>query len=184
MALLKPSVSNHNPFADQLDDTLPPAGTFVATVIAIKDQFGVQRTKFQSQELEKVDLTSFLFGYRDAQGVPHKIASRPMRISGNEKSALFDFLKRFLGRAPAYNWDYCELKGQKCLLTIEHIQRRDGSGMFASIASLSPIPAGYGTPAPAQAPPPPPGFVHTTPPAPPPPPPPGAMPPADGQYPF
>jgi hypothetical protein len=167
MAILKPSVSINNPFADQLGDTLPPVGRYIATVIAIKDQFGVQRTKFQSQELEKVDLTSFLFGFRDAQGAPHKIATKAMRISGNEKSALFDFLKHFLGRAPTYGWDYCELKGQKCMITVEHVQRRDGAGMFASIATVSPLPpAGYAAPVPAAQPAPPPaGFVHTTPPA-------------------
>ena len=123
-----------------------PAGTFVATVLDIKDEFGVKRQKFQSTEIETVDLTCFLFGYRDAQGVPHKVASRQMRISGNEKSALFGFLKRMLGKAPTYGWDYCSLRGHKCLLTVEHVQRRDGSGVFAGIASLSPVPPGWRCP--------------------------------------
>ncbi len=68
-----------------------------------------------------------------------------MKISGNEKSALFGFLKSLLGRAPGYGWDYCSLKGAKCLLTVEHVQRRDGSGVFAAIATLSPVLAGYPT---------------------------------------
>jgi hypothetical protein len=90
-----------------------------------------------------------------------------MRISGNEKSALFDFLKQFLGRTPTYGWDYCELKGQKCMITVEHVPRRDGGGMFASIATVSPPPpAGYVAPPPAAQPATPPaGFVHTTAPA-------------------
>lgn len=146
MAVLQPSTNHSHPFADQIGDALAPAGTFIATVVAVRDVFGIERQKFQSQEMEKVDLTCFLFGYRDAQGVPHKVASRQMRISGNEKSALFLFLKSLLGKAPAYGWDYCSLKGQKCLLTVEHVQRRDGSGVFAAIASLSPVPVGLGTP--------------------------------------
>ena len=156
MAILKQPTNHNHPFADQISEDLAPAGTFVATVIDIQDVFGVERQKFQSTEMEKVDLTCFLFGFRDAQGAPHKVASRQMRISGNEKSALFHFLKSLLGKAPAYDWDYCMLKGQKCLLTVEHIQRRDGSGVFAAIAALSPVPVGYGTvtgrPAPAAAP--------------------------------
>jgi len=154
MAILTQPVSHPNPFAQEIGDALAPAGTFIATVLDIHDEFGVTRQKFQSTEMEKVDLTCFLFGFRDGQGNPHKIASRQMRISGNEKSALFGFLKSMLGRAPAYGWDFVSLKGHKCLLTVEHVQRRDGNGVYASIAALSPVPAGFGqvTPQPAPAP--------------------------------
>jgi len=157
MAVLQQPISHSNPFAQQIGDALAPAGTFVATVLDIQDVFGVTRQKFQSTETEKVDLTAFLFGFRDGQGQPHKVASRQMRISGNEKSALFSFLKSLLGKAPGYGWDYCSLKGAKCLLTVEHVQRRDGSGVYAAIAALSPVPAGYPTSsvaAPTAAPPP------------------------------
>ncbi len=147
MALLVPPLQHTNPFAPRIGDALAPAGTFVATVLDIHDQFGVKRQRFQSNETETVDLTCFLFGFRDAQGQPHLVASRQMRISGNEKSALFNFLKSLLGKAPAYNWDYCALKGAKCLLTVEHVAKRDGSGVFAAIASLSPLPPDYGPPA-------------------------------------
>ncbi len=150
MAILQQPTNQNHPFADQIGDKLAPAGTFVATVIDIHDVFGVPRQRFQSTEIEKVDLTCFLFGFRDGQGSPHKVASRQMKISGNEKSTLFHFLKSLLGKAPAYGWDYCALKGQKCLLTVEHVQRRDGSGVFAAIAALSPVPIGFGTTAPAQ----------------------------------
>ena len=69
-----------------------------------------------------------------------------MKISGNEKSALFAFLKALLGKAPEYGWDYCSLKGARCLLTVEHVKRRDGVGVFASIAALSPVPQGLAVP--------------------------------------
>ncbi len=144
MAILQQPVNSSNPFADKIGDDLAPAGTFVATIIDICDEFDVQRQKFQSMEMEVVDLTTFLFGFRDAQGAAHRVSSKRMKISGNEKSTLFAFLKSILGRAPSYGWDYCTLKGKQCLLTVEHIQRRDGSGVFAAIASLSPVPAGYG----------------------------------------
>ena len=158
MAILTQPTDSSNPFLDQIGNALAPAGTFIATVIDIRDEFGVVRTKFQSTETEKVDLTTFLFGFRDAKGQPFKVASRRMKISGNEKSTLFGFLKGLLGKAPEYGWDYIALKGAKCLLTVEHVKRKDGVGVFASIASLSPVPPGLAVPAalaapaPAQAP--------------------------------
>lgn len=144
MAILQQPVVGGNVFAEQIGDDLAPAGTYVATVLDIVDEFGVQRPKFQSTETEVVDLTTFLFGFRDAQGFEHRVASRRMKISGNEKSSLFAFLKSLLGHAPQYGWDYVALKGAQCLVTVEHIQRRDGVGVFAGIAALSPVPQGMG----------------------------------------
>ena len=142
MAVLQQPVVSGNVFAELIGDDLAPAGTYVATVIDIRDEFGVTRQKFQSTEMETVDLTTFLFGFRDAQGFEHRVASRRMKISGNEKSTLFSFLKSLLGRAPQYGWDYTALKGAQCLLTVEHVTKRDGTGVFAGIAALSPVPAG------------------------------------------
>lgn len=147
MAVLTQPTDTTNPFTEVIGKDLAPSGTYIATVIDIRDEFGVVRTRFQSTETEKVDLTTFLFGFRDAQGQPHKVASRRMKISGNEKSALFAFLKALLGRAPEYGWDYVALKGAKCLLTVEQVKRRDGVGVFASIAALSPVPQGLAMPA-------------------------------------
>ena len=166
MAVLQQPVNNSNPFGDVIGDDLAPAGTYVATVLDIKDEFGIQRQKYQSTEMETVDLTTFLFGFRDAQGTAHRVSSKRMKISGNEKSTLFGFLKGMLGHAPQYGWDYCTLKGNQCLLTVEHIQRRDGSGVFAAIASLSPVPAGYGGNAESMAPPQPPHQSGQQPPSP------------------
>jgi len=143
MAVLQQPVVSGNVFAELIGDDLAPAGTYVATVIDVRDEFGVTRQKFQSQEMETVDLTTFLFGFRDAQGYEHRVASRRMKISGNEKSTLFTFLKCLLGRAPQYGWDYMAVKGAQCLLTVEHVTKRDGTGVFAGIAALSPVPAGF-----------------------------------------
>jgi hypothetical protein len=152
MAVLTQPTDTTNPFVEVIGNDLAPAGTYIATVIDVRDEFGVVRTKFQSTETEKVDLTTFLFGFRDQHGQPHRVASRRMKISGNEKSALFTFLKALLGRAPEYGWDYCTLKGSQCLLTVEHVKRKDGVGVFASIAALSPVPQGFAAPAAAPAP--------------------------------
>ena len=146
MAVLQETSSkSNNPFLDQVKDDLAPAGTWVETIIDIKDQFGVVRPSFDNPQVtEVVDLTTFLFGLRDQAGQPHRIASKTMRISGNEKSTLFGFLKAALGSAPKYGWDYCELKGRKCLVTVAHEQKRNGQGIFPTIAALCPVPAGMG----------------------------------------
>jgi hypothetical protein len=151
MAVLQPSASKSmNPYAERIGDDLAPAGTWMATIVDIQDEFGVTRPKYENpQETEVVDLTCFLFGFRDQANQPHMLASRSMRISGNEKSTLFGFLKAILGRAPQYGWDYCELKGTRCLLTVEHAPRRDGGGVFPSVAALSPVPTGFGGQAPS-----------------------------------
>ena len=130
---------------------LPPKGTYAATIIDIVDKFGVERRKFEKpDEMEKVDLTAFLFGFRDREGNAHKIDSKPMRISGNEKSALYAFLTSILGEPPKMGWDYCSLKGRKVLITIAHAEGGKSGQTYASIATVSPLPEGFdAAPAPA-----------------------------------
>jgi hypothetical protein len=153
MAILQqPTAKNNNPFAEIIGDDVAPAGTYQAMVIDIKDEFGIVRPKYENPaEMEKVDLTTFLFGFRDQLNMAHRIASRSMKISGNEKSALYAFLKGILGKAPAYGWDYCTLKGSKVLLTVEHKAKSNGQGYYPAIAALSPMPVGMAAaPAPIQ----------------------------------
>ncbi len=144
MAVLQEQTSKSvNPFMEQIKEDLAPAGTWVATIIDIRDQFGVVRPTYDNPSVtEVVDLTTFLFGFRDLNGQPHKIASKTMRISGHEKSSLFGFLMSALGTAPKYGWDYCEMKGRKCLITVAHEAKRSGQGVYPTIATLCPVPAG------------------------------------------
>jgi len=129
-----------------------PKGTFKAKVIDIRDEFGVERRKFDDpSQMEKVDLTAFLFGFRDRAGQPHRIDTRPMKISGNEKSNLFSFLKSLTGESPRMGWDYMELKGAECLITVEHVLSKDGLKTYAQIAAVSPLPDGWADVPPPQA---------------------------------
>ena len=157
MAILKESVSGgSSPFKDRIGDRVAPPGTWVAMIIDIRDEFGVMRPRFKNNPndpdvLEKQDVTTFLFGFRDQANQQHMIDSKTHRISGNEKSGLFKMLRQMLGTAPKYGWDYCEMKGTKCLITVDHAARRDGNGVFVSISAFSPLPAGFGVGAVAQA---------------------------------
>lgn len=152
--LTEPKKPFGGPF-DLADEPTPPEGTFLATCIECKDQFGVTRTKFQSTETEVVDLTAFLFGFRDQLGSPYKIATQSMKISGNEKAALYLFLRSWLGKPFGYGGDYAApeaqggMVGRKALITISHEQRRNGDGVFAKIISVSPVPTGFTQAAPA-----------------------------------
>ncbi|NLF40266.1 hypothetical protein GX586_12530 [bacterium] len=144
MAVLTKSVSTGgSPW--EIEET-PPKGTFVSTCIDIKDEFGVERPKFDKpQEIEKIDRTAFLFGFRDRSGKPYKISTRWMKISGNEKSSLFQFLRQWLGEPFPFGKDYAAkapegMLGHKALITISHEPRKDGSGVFPQIVSICPEP--------------------------------------------
>ena len=130
----------------ELQGETPPKGTFVASCIDTKDAYGVERKKYQSEQMERVDLTGFLFGLRDKAGKPYKIATRSMRLSGSPKSALYQFLTSWLGEPPAYNMDLSTLKGRKALLTIAHEPSRTRPGVaYARIIGVAPVPEGFET---------------------------------------
>jgi len=143
MAILKQSVSTNAspwPLAE-----VPPKGTFLATCIDIKDEFGVERPSFNDPNvMEKMDRCAFLFGFRDSAGKPFTIASRWMRISGNEKAALFSFLRSWLGEQFPFGSDYAApvekggMLGRKATITINHEPKKDGSGSYPMIVTLGP----------------------------------------------
>lgn len=136
--LTKPAAGNSSLFSFQESEI--PAGTYVAQCVDIKDVFGVERKKFQSEETEICDMTQFLFQLTDEAGNQHKIASRKFKISAHEKSALFGFLKSWLNKDPSIGWDYMELKGQAALLTIGTEIANNGNE-YCRINGISPVPA-------------------------------------------
>ena len=119
---------------------LAPAGTFVATCLDVQDQFGVDRPKFENpQEIEKLDVTRFLFGFRGEDGQTYKVQTFEFRISGSPKSNLFKLLTSWLGHPPKYGWDYCELRGQGAMITVAHRQSREGTKTYANMVGISPV---------------------------------------------
>ena len=152
MAVLPECLSNfnRNPFSDLIGDRVAPAGTWPATIIDIRDEYGVRRPEYDNpQVIEIVDLATFLFGFRDQAGQKQLIATKPMRISGSEKANLMIFLTAVLGATPQFGWNYCELKGRQCLVTVIHEVRRNGPGVFAIVKTACPLPLGFVFPNPA-----------------------------------
>ena len=117
-----------------------PKGTFICTCLLVKDEFGVQRKKYQSEEMIKTDVTRFLFGFVHKSGKQYFVASKEMKISSDPKSALFAFLKSWLGEPPKVGWDYCELIGTGALITVELTPSQKNPGQFYSnIGSIAPV---------------------------------------------
>jgi len=117
-----------------------PKGTYICTCLLVKDEFGVMRKKFQSEELAKVDVTRFLFGFVHKSGKQYFVESKEMKISSDPKSALFGFLKSWLGEPPKIGWDYCSLAGSGALVTIEHTPSQKNPGQFwSNIGSIAPV---------------------------------------------
>lgn len=118
---------------------LVPKGTYIATCIAIEDQFGVQRAKYDDPTtLETVNLTSFYFGLKNKQGEMFLIRSKPFKMSLHEKSALFQFLKSWTAEPPRPGFDTETMVGKGAQITIEHGMSQKGR-TFANIGAISPV---------------------------------------------
>lgn len=108
-----------------------PQGAYIAVCLGAKDSFGVTRKKFQSDEEETVDLTQFGFGVVK-DGKKYIVASKRMKISGHEKSALVGFLTGW-GVDP-FDGDYTDTcKGRAAQIKVAHEER--GGKVYANIVS-------------------------------------------------
>ncbi|MCX7010187.1 MAG: hypothetical protein NTY53_23605 [Kiritimatiellaeota bacterium] len=132
-----------------LDDTLAPAGTFQATCIDAREVYGVRRRKFQSEAYETADIIAFCFEIRDEAGHVWKVATNTMRISAYEKSALYKFVKDWLGRRPPSGFDTQSLVNRPATITVEHKPMfSDEHRTYSRVALIGPaaiVPAQGGT---------------------------------------
>ena len=121
-------------------DELPPKGKYIATCIGIQDQYGVERKKFESDDVEKVDLTTFYFGFKCKEGRPWAIKTRDMKISLHERAALHKFLKEWLGEAPAAGLDTASLVGRGAEIRVELTpSQRTPGRYFANLQVCLPV---------------------------------------------
>jgi hypothetical protein len=134
MAILTAKAESSSGF--QIDE-LAPSGDYVATCIDIADEFQVPRRKYQSEEMEDTDVTRFLFGLKGQDGKLYKVQTFEMKISGSPKSSLYKFLTAWLGKPPEYGWDYCTLKGQGAVISVEHVVSQMGT-TYPKISRISP----------------------------------------------
>ena len=134
MAILTAKSESSNGF--QIEE-LAPAGDYVVTCLDFADEFNVSRKKYQSEEYEDTDVTRILFGFKAQDGLLYKIQTFEMKISGSPKSTLFKFLSAWLGKAPDYGWDYCSMRGEGAVVSIEHVVSQMGT-TYPKITRISP----------------------------------------------
>ena len=118
-------------------DELAPSGTYVATCITVQDEFSVSRKKYGSEEMENVDVSRFLFGFKGKDGKIYKIQTFEMKQSASPKSALIKFLTSWLGSSPQVGWDYVEMEGKGAIIKVEHTTSSMGK-TYAKIVSITP----------------------------------------------
>ena len=125
-------------FKEEIGDEVCPEGQHVAVCKDIREEYGVKVQKFQSEETEIQDRIAFLFEVTTEDG-KSLIDSRVMKISGHEKSALFGFLKSWLGKPPAYGMDTNSLKGHHALVTVVHKVSQTGR-TYPVLDTIVPLP--------------------------------------------
>lgn len=139
MAVLTQNTSGGN-FGFHIEEHMrATAGTYIATCIGIKDEFGVDRPSFDNPAvMKKTDVTRFLFGAKTKTGNLVAIQTYEFSISGNSKSNLMKFLAMWLGSPPALGWDYCEMLGKGAVLQVSDKTSTSGK-VYQAITGIRPV---------------------------------------------
>ena len=139
MAKLGQNTSNGSGGSRAKNTETPPKGTFIALCLGSDEEYGVTRKKFDSEEEETVDLISFYFGYKLKSGEPFVIRSRRMKLSGHEKSALFQFVANWIGERPTADFDTQTLHGRPAQITVAHEVSVSSGKTYANLKSATPL---------------------------------------------
>jgi hypothetical protein len=107
----------------------PSKGTYLAVCVDVVDEYNVTRRKYESEEMETVNLTRFIFGVKTKDGSLRKIATKPMKISNHENSALRAFLVGWLGEPQKSGFDTASLKGKAAQITVTEDSKGDRTYM-------------------------------------------------------
>ena len=115
----------------------PSKGTYVAVCLDVVDEYNVTRKKYQSEETEVVNLERFVFGVKLKDGSLRTIATRAMKISNHENSALRAFLVSWLGEAPKPGFDTATLIGRPAQITVT--ENTKGDRTYSDIGTISEV---------------------------------------------
>lgn len=137
MAILQPSNNSRSRIKNA---ELPPKGRFIATCFEVEDQLRVERPKFESADIEVVDLTTFYFGFVCKEGRPWAVKTREMKISMHEKAALMKFLTGWLSKPPVAGFDTQSVVGFGAEIRVEHVaSQRTPGRYFANLSVVLPV---------------------------------------------
>lgn len=107
-----------------------------------------------TKKLNKVrvtwELPTELKVFKEENGEQPQVISKEFTLSLHEKSTLRAFLKNWRGQdftdEEAKAFDITKLIGVPCMLNITHKAKKDGSGFYAEIGSVSRLPKGLTCP--------------------------------------
>jgi hypothetical protein len=136
MAILQATQSGGDYRSYKLE-TLAPKGTFAATCVDCMESMGVERQKYQSDEMETVDLIRYLFLVDTKEG-PFLVQTNEMRLSAYKEAALAKFIQGWTGDLPAPGFDTMNMVGEVCQLSINHKTSARGT-TYPIITSISPL---------------------------------------------
>jgi len=96
------------------------------------------------------ELPSELKVFKEENGEQPQVISKEFTLSLHEKATLRGFLKNWRGKdftdEEAKSFDIEKLVGAPCMLNITHKTKKDGSGVYAEIGSVSAMPKGFTCP--------------------------------------
>jgi hypothetical protein len=96
------------------------------------------------------ELPSELKVFKEENGEQPCVISKEFTLSLHEKATLRSFLKNWRGKDftddEAKSFDIEKLVGAPCMLNITHKTKKDGSGVYAEIGSVSAMPKGFTCP--------------------------------------
>ena len=103
------------------------------------------------KKLNKVRITwelpTELKVFKEENGEQPQMISKEFTLSLHEKATLRGFLKNWRGKDftddEAKSFDIEKLVGAPCMLNVTHKTKKDGSGIYAEIGSVSTMPKGY-----------------------------------------
>lgn len=106
------------------------------------------------KKLNKVRITwelpTELKVFKEENGEQPCVISKEFTLSLHEKATLRSFLKNWRGKDftddEAKSFDIEKLVGAPCMLNITHKTKKDGSGVYAEIGSVSAMPKGFTCP--------------------------------------
>lgn len=133
-----------------------PAGNHIARCYQMIE-IGTETNEYQGEvkKQHKVRLVWELPNEREtfdpAKGEQPFSIGKDYTLSMHEKSTLRHDLKSWRGKdfteAEAKSFDITRLMGVPCMLNVIHEPKKDGSGMRAKVAGISPLPKGMTAPA-------------------------------------
>jgi len=96
------------------------------------------------------ELPTELKVFKEENGEQPQVISKEFTLSLHEKATLRGFLKNWRGKdftdEEAKSFDIEKLVGAPCMLNITHKTKKDGSGVYAEIGSVSAMPKGFTCP--------------------------------------